>query len=174
MAAPQLLQHFQGLYVDPRDAAKLAAGRLFAEIQAELGTAAARRIFAMWGTPPTQRRMNEIRNHGLLSRMDIMTDLAKTRHAREKARCESAGLPVPDFAPPSLLAFAKELAKENADLPLKDRRAAGGTDVHALEKHIRDMVKKREKGLAAGKWYGPITEAQAIRHFGAQKVETSS
>jgi hypothetical protein len=134
--------------LDPIHAAKLKALNLFLEMRENIGEKNARWIFAKWGTPPTQRRLNEIKNHALLDRFDRMQS-------------------------PSILALAKQLAKENESLPTKDKRAAGGTDVVALEKHIRDVVKKRERGLAARTWHGPITEAQAVRHFGAKKVETS-
>lgn len=149
MSAPASIMNDIQAQLDPIHAAKLKALNLFLEIRESIGEKNARWIFAKWGTPPTQRRMNEIRNHALLDRFDRM----------------KGG---------SILALAKQLAKENETLPIKDRRAAGGVDVVALEKHIRDVVKKRERGLAAGKWHGPITEAQAVRHFGARKVETYS
>jgi hypothetical protein len=68
----KLLEQFQGLYVDPVDAAKLAAGHLFSEIKEELGEAAARQVFAMWGTPPTPNKLKRIHNEGVRIRLELM------------------------------------------------------------------------------------------------------
>lgn len=71
---------------------------------------------------------------------------------------------------PRPLRLAKQLAAENRLLPRAEQRGAGSIDVMALEKQIRTLVKKRERDLAAGTWYGPVTKEQAVRHFGAKKV----
>ena len=68
---PKLLEQFQGSYVNPVDAAKLAAGHLFIEIREALGDEVARQIFAIWGTPPSTSRLNEIENMGIVDRLDI-------------------------------------------------------------------------------------------------------
>lgn len=149
-AGVKLLQQFKGLYIDPVDAAEMAAGQLFGEIAADLGEAKARWIFAKWGTPPSASRRAQIKNFALLSRLDRMKPK------------------------PVILKLAKQQAAENESLPRREQRGAGSTDVTALEKHIRSLVKKREKGLAERSWFGPVTEEQAIRHFGAKKVETFS
>jgi hypothetical protein len=73
-----------------------------------------------------------------------------------------------------MLEFAELLAKENEALPFEQRKGPGGVDVPALAKHIENLVKKRERELAAGTWFGPITGEQAVRHFGAKNVATFS
>jgi hypothetical protein len=146
---PSLMDHIQE-QLDPVHAAKLKALDLFCEIRGKLGDARARRIFAIWGTPPSASKMAKLKNYGLLDRLDMMKPK------------------------PVVLKLAKQLAKENLLLPRGEQRGAGSTDAHALEKHIRTLVKKRESGLKAKTWHGPITPEQAVRHFGAKKVETSS
>jgi hypothetical protein len=49
-------------------------------------------------------------------------------------------------------------------------KGSGRCRVPALAKHIETLVKKRERELAAGTWFGPITREQAVRHFGAKNV----
>jgi hypothetical protein len=135
---------------DKGDSAHKAAYWLFQQVKAYAGLTAARAAFVHFGRPPTTRRRNEFKNYGLLDRLDMMKPK------------------------PVVLQLAKQLAKENALLPRSEQRGAGSTDVHALEKHIRDIVKKRETGLKKGTWTGPITDEQAVRHFGATNVETFS
>jgi hypothetical protein len=156
---PSIMDHIQE-QLDPVHTAKLKALDLFLEIRESIGDAKARWVFAKWGTPPSRRRRQEINNDGLLSRLDLMS--VRDRKTGELRPC------------PNVLKLAKQLAKENESLPREQQRGAGSTDVHALEKHIRDLVKKRETGLANRTWHGVITHEQAIRHFGAKKVETFS
>lgn len=140
----------------PDGAAYKAAYYLFSELDERVGINRARWLFRHFGRPPSQRRLNEIKNYALLDRLDGMKD-------------KKTGLPSPN-----ILKLANELAKANQTLPVSERRSAGSTDVHALEKHIRDIVKKRKRGLEKRTWRGPVTHEQAVRHFGAKKVETFS
>jgi hypothetical protein len=135
---------------DTDDPQKIDAA--FSELR--IGAGRASRVFLHFGKPPTVRQQNEFKNYALLDRLDMMKD-------------KKTGLPSPN-----MLQLAKHLAKENSKLPRTEQRGAGSTDVHALEKHIRDVVKKREQGLKNRTWRGPINEDQAIRHFGAKKVAT--
>src|SRR5258708_40261859 len=73
----KLLEQFSGLFVDPSDAAKNAALHLFLEIRQSLGEQEARRIFAMWGTPPSDSRINEIERMAIIDRLDFMVKTDK-------------------------------------------------------------------------------------------------
>jgi hypothetical protein len=95
--------------------------RLFSLINEHHGETEARRIFAMWGTLPTPTRMRQIRNEGLLTRYDMMKPK------------------------PNVQRLAREVAEENRSLPQKDRKGAGGTTVHALDRLIRRLVRERKK-----------------------------
>jgi hypothetical protein len=103
---------------------------LFMVIREQHGDAAARRIFAMWGTPPTPTQIQKIHNRTLLSALD------------------SSGLPVQRFA--------KQQAKANEKLPRAEQRGAGSTDPIALEKQIRRQMKIRDAAIAKGTWGGPF------------------
>ncbi|MBB4378234.1 hypothetical protein [Bradyrhizobium sp. SBR1B] len=56
---------------DPDGWARRKALGLFLEIRELLGEKRARQLFAIWGTPPTPARLNEIENMGLIDRLDI-------------------------------------------------------------------------------------------------------
>jgi len=147
-----------GMAGNADEAACKAAYWLFAELNKQVGRTGARGAFWQFAKPLTQRRRNEIRNHGLLDRLDMMVD--------------AAGNPAPN-----MLGLAKRMAAENALLTPNERKArgsAGSTDVSSLAKHIRDIVKRREQGLKNRTWHGPVTEEQAMRHFLAKKVATIS
>jgi hypothetical protein len=135
---------------DPGGAAYKASYHLFSELIERVSINRARWIFRHFARVPTKKRVNQIRNDVLLSQLDLMKPK------------------------PVILQLAKRLAKENEALPLEERKGPGGVDVPALAKHIENLVKKRERALAAGTWWGPITHEQAIRHFGAPNVATFS
>jgi hypothetical protein len=97
----------------------------------------ARRIFYRFGAPPSAERLRQISNYGLLDRLDFMRPR------------------------PVIQRLARELAEENKRLPRAQQRGAGGTEVLALEKHIRRQVKLREKGMRRAPGGGralPITK----------------
>jgi len=58
--------------LDPYLWAKRKASNLFLEIREVLGDERARRVFAIWGTPPTASRLNEIENKSVIDRLDMM------------------------------------------------------------------------------------------------------
>jgi hypothetical protein len=117
---PQLLKQFQGLFVDPHDAATNAASFLFQEIEVELGRPAARRIFAKFGTPPSARKLAMLKNFSLLDRLDMMKPK------------------------PNVKKLARELAEENKELPTEQRRGPGSTNPETLERHIRTLLAERK------------------------------
>jgi hypothetical protein len=136
------------------------AGELQTELQLginRLGSLRAKRIFRHFGKLPSTTDLNDRRNYALLDRFDMGVWDKETRKWR----------------PVSMLGLAKIVAKENEALPLEERKGPGGVDVAALAKHIENQVKKRERELEAGTWFGPITHEQAIRYFGARNVATS-
>jgi hypothetical protein len=126
-------------------------------IVARVGVGRAKYIFQHFAKPPSTTDLNDRKNYAVLDRFDRGVWDEKTRKWR----------------PCSMLELAKLLAKENEALPLEERKGPGGVDVPALAKHIENQVKRRERELEAGTWFGPITHEQAIRHFGAQNVATS-
>jgi hypothetical protein len=109
------------------------AYQLFLLIREHHGNAEARRIFAMWGNPPTAKRLALIQNIGLLD-----------RHRMPK---------------PNIQKLARQLAKENKALPRAKQRGAGSTDPITLEKQIRRVRDFRKAHMKKGTWLGPIPDA---------------
>jgi hypothetical protein len=140
---------------EPFGAAHKSSYYLFQELIERLGLDRAKYIFRQFGKLPSTSDLNDWKNHAVLARLDMMTD--------------ENGRPCP-----IALRLAKQLAKENEALPLEDRKGPGGVEVTALARHIQNLVKKRERELATGTWFGPITHEQAMRHFGAKNVATIS
>jgi hypothetical protein len=130
-----------------------AANYLFSELIERVGVGRAKYIFRHFGKPPSKTDLNDRKNYAVLDRLDRMKD-------------ENGEL----F--PNYLGLAKQLAPENQALPLEERKGPGGVDVPALAKHIENLAKRRERELAAGTWFGPITHEQTVRHFGARNVAT--
>jgi hypothetical protein len=64
-------EHFER-QLDPHLWAKRKALALFTEIREVLGDEKARQVFAVWGMPPSDRRLNEIENMAILDRLDFM------------------------------------------------------------------------------------------------------
>jgi hypothetical protein len=116
--------------------AKHMAYLLFMVIREHQGDRAARRIFAMWGNPPTPARLQQIANVGLLDHYDMM-----------KPR-------------PNVQRLARELAEQNKTRPRSEQRGAGSTDPITLEKHIRRQIALRKKAMKAGTWLGPFPEGR--------------
>jgi hypothetical protein len=143
---------------DPASSAHKAAYYLFQELIECVGVGRAKYIFRHFGKLPSKTDLSDRKNYAVLDRFDRgLWD-------------ERAG----DWRPCSMLALAKLLAKENEALPLEERKGPGGIEVTALAKHIENLVKRRDRELDAGTWFGPITPEQAMRHFGTQNVATSS
>jgi hypothetical protein len=116
--------------------AKHMAHLLFMVIREHHGDQTARRIFAMWGNPPTPKRLQQIANVGLLDAYDMMKPK------------------------PNAQQLARERAKQNKSLPRSEQRGAGGVDERALEKLINRQIKLREKAMKAGTWLGPFPEGR--------------
>ena len=135
----------------------LRDGRRVYHAGKRIGINRAKYTFRHFGKRPSKTDLNEWKNYAVLNRFDRGVWAEETRKWR----------------PCSMLELAKLLAKENEALPLEERKGPGGVDVTALAKHIENQVKRRERELEAGTWFGPITHEQAIRHFGAQNVATS-
>jgi hypothetical protein len=117
---PKLLEQFQGFFIDPRDAARNAASFLFDEIETKLGRPAARRIFARLGTEPSASKLAMFKNHQLLVRLDTMKPK------------------------PNIKKLARDLAKENKEIPREQQRGSGSTNADTLERHIRKLVAERK------------------------------
>lgn len=113
---------------------KHIAQQLFTLITARHGERAARRIFAMWATPPSDRRLQLIANMGLLDSYDRMKPKPNKRQ------------------------LARETAKENEKLPKSQRRGAGGTDPKNLVKQIDRALKLRKAHMKKGTWLGPFPD----------------
>jgi hypothetical protein len=106
--------------IDRMPGAEYAAYLLFRLIEKHHGIAAARYIFTKFGAPPSAKRINQIKNLGLLDMYDMM---------RPK---------------PNVQRLAKQLAAENEKLPREERWGPRGTtDPLVLDKHIRRLVQKR-------------------------------
>jgi hypothetical protein len=140
---------------DAAGAAHKASYYLFGELIERVGIARAKYLFRHFGKLPSKTDINDRKNYVVLDRLDQMKD--------------ESGKPCPNY-----LGLAKQLAPENASLPVEERKGPGGVEITALAKHIGNLAKRRERELAAGIWYGPITREQAIRHFGARNVATIS
>ena len=109
------------------------AQQLFTLITARHGERIARRIFAKWGTPPSERRRQLIANIGLLDRLDMMK-------------------------PPNVQQLARSLAGENKKLPRSQQRGAGSTNPKALEKQITRIRDLRKAHMKKGTWLGPFPD----------------
>jgi hypothetical protein len=110
------------------------AQELFALITARHGERIARRIFAKWGTPPSDRRRQLIANMGLLDSLDMMKPK------------------------PNVQRLARELAAENKKLPRSQQRGAGSTNPKALEKQITRIRDLRKAHMKKGTWRGPFPD----------------
>ena len=111
--------------------AKHLAHLLFMIIREHHNDRTARRIFAIWGTPPTDSRRKEIANLALLDRYDMMKR-------------------------PNVRQLARELAEENKALPRNKQRGAGSIVPADLEQQIRRVRRERAAAIKAGTWLGPF------------------
>ncbi len=108
--------------------------QLFQLICENHGEGEARRIFAMWGTPPSRRRVGQFSNWGLLDRLDRMQPK------------------------PNIQRLAREIAAENKNKQPRERPRgpAGNINAFALDRHIRHLCKQRKDAMNEGAWWGPI------------------
>jgi hypothetical protein len=130
--AERLGRHFDSLFVggmDTIEGCKYAALELFIEIDRQHGRAWARRIFAMWGTPPTKTRINQIRDYAVLDEYDMM---------RPK---------------PNANKLARIIVERNRTAPKEERW--GGTDEMVVRRRIARLIADRRSKMKAGKWWGP-------------------
>jgi hypothetical protein len=105
---------------------------LFMVFRENHGDSIARRIFAKWSAPPSNRRLQEIANLGLLDRLDLMKPK------------------------PNVQRLARQLAGENERLPKSKQRGAGSTNPMLLEKQIRRIRDFRKACMKEGIWLGPF------------------
>jgi hypothetical protein len=117
--------------LDPYFWAKRKASDLFMEIREVLGDERARRVFAIWGTPPTASRLKEIENMGIIDRLDHMI---KTDGAGKSVRGEDGML----VFEPNVKELARQIAGEKYANP-----TAG--EIAVVERHIRRLNAKRQK-----------------------------
>ena len=117
--------------LDPYFWAKRKASDLFMEIREVMGDERARRIFAIWGTPPTPARLNEIANMTIIDRLDHMIKLDKDgKHVRNKD-----GFLVFE---PNVKELARQIASEKHVNPTPD-------EIATVERHIRRLNAKRAR-----------------------------
>ena len=135
----QLAETFRA--APPFDDWRRALLTVFLEIRKRYGEREARRLFSLWGNPPTPARLRKIANLGLLDRYDMMRE-------------------------PNVQLLARELAEQNKQLPRSKRHGAGSTNATALEKQIRRLLDERKRGMAADTWMGPFPPG----HFGITNV----
>jgi hypothetical protein len=119
---------------DSIDGCKFMAHLLFMLIREHHGEQCARRIFAMWGKPPSPRQRRRNANFGLLIEFDMMQG-------------------------PNVQQLARKLAEENKALPRGQQNGAGCTDPVELAQQIRRQIRTRKKAMARHKWYGPMPVA---------------
>jgi hypothetical protein len=99
-----------------------AALTLFYEIDKLHGRAVARRIFTMWASGPSPRKLGFIKNAALLDRYDMMRPT------------------------PNVQRLAQELAEENKTLPRGRRHGPRGTtNALTMDKHIRRLLAERDR-----------------------------
>jgi hypothetical protein len=120
---PKLLEQFQGLFIDPTDAATNAALHLFKEIYRQIGIVEARRIFLEFGEGPflfgkdqSPKKLKKIKKAEVLDRYYTM-----------KPRPNKAEL-------------ARQLFAENQALP-KGQRSI--TTLTSIEKRITRLIDER-------------------------------
>ena len=98
-----------------------AATKLFQEMEKEIGLADARRIFKEIAGPPTAKQRAGWKNLQLITLYDCMKR-------------------------PNVRRLARELAKENRNLPRKLRHGpTGSTNLLVLDKQIRRLVARRRE-----------------------------
>lgn len=145
LAEEMILSCFNDIH-DPLEAADRAAYWLFSVTVAEFGLSHARRIFMKFGKEPSPKKLKKIKNAGVLSRYDMMKE-------------------------PNVAELARQLFAENQALP-KGKRST--TTLGSWEKHITRLKKDRERRLKDRTWWGPVTQNQAVKYFGARAEKPES
>lgn len=105
--------------------------RLFERIATEVGREEARQIFGYIADDIPDDEIRELKNLAILQRVDAM-------------------------APLNIAELARVLVKENDDAAIAGlpppNGPRGSRDVMTMDKHIRNLIKAREAGLADGSW----------------------
>jgi hypothetical protein len=117
--------------LDPYSWAKRKALDLFLEIGEVLGDERARRVFAIWGTPPSDARLNEIENMAIIDRLDGMI---KTDKDGNHVRGEDGML----IFEPNVKELARQIAGEQCVNPTAD-------EIAVVERQIRRLNAKRKQ-----------------------------
>jgi hypothetical protein len=107
------------------------ARRLFEEMKHALGEDEARKIFRYLSDDVPDDEIRELKNLAILQRVNAMQPLNRAELARELVsendQAAMAGLPPPNGP-------------------------RGSRDVMTMDKHIRNLIKQRDDGLADGTW----------------------
>ncbi|KJC59910.1 hypothetical protein UP10_14540 [Bradyrhizobium sp. LTSPM299] len=82
--------------LDPDTWARNKASFLFQEISEVLGTDATRRVFAMWGTPPSPSKMRRLANESILLRLRMMRPKANLNQLAREIAHEKYRNPTPE------------------------------------------------------------------------------
>jgi hypothetical protein len=127
--------------------ARLAALKLFMQLEEHHGAGQARKIFIEWGKEPTKKRINELKNWALIQRYDAM----------EK---------------PNVAKLAREIVTENAALP-RDKQLTPRyrPTLFTVDKHLRLLLSRREASLKNGTWEGPTCMKRLNREWGNYREE---
>jgi hypothetical protein len=96
--------------LDPYFWAKRKALTLFLEIRQVLGDEKARRVFAIWGAPPTASRLNEIENISVIDRLDMMPGGPNVKDLARQMAGEQHVNPTPD----EIAAVERQIRRLNA------------------------------------------------------------
>lgn len=107
-------------------ASSKAAHYLFQDVAARIGVDAARQIFLQFAAQPTPERLKRWKHQSLVSRYDMMRA-------------------------PNVRQLAREIAKENENLPRRQQHGPWGTEWSNIEKLIRRLLKARRVRLDKSK-----------------------
>ncbi|MCW2218319.1 hypothetical protein M2232_001851 [Bradyrhizobium japonicum] len=129
-------------------ACEAAASALFKEISAKFGQDKAQEIFRLVSSNLSDDEVREFKNLAILRRYDGMSE-------------------------PNVAELARQLVAEN-EAAVKEGRPApngprGSTNLMTMDKHIRNIIDWRERGIADGTWLslGKVSWPKHLsRHIG--------
>jgi hypothetical protein len=104
---------------------------MYSHIEKHHGAEAASKIFLTFGKKLSKTRLNRLKNMNLYWLFDQMED-------------------------PNVAALAREVFEKNAERSRNDQLTPRpNPSVPTLEKHLRELIKKRDEAERAGTWKGP-------------------
>jgi hypothetical protein len=127
---PSIQDRIQAQLTPPLEAAQAKALALFLEIRESVGDAQARQVFARWGTPPSDRRMQKLAAMGIIDRLDHMI---KTDKHGNSVRDDDGML----VFEPNVTKLAREIAGETIDDP-------NPSQIATIKRHIQKLNAKRK------------------------------